>query len=229
MQRYRILVVEDDTAIRHGLTDSLVMSGYEVLSAKDGQEALSLIHLEEFDLALLDIVLPFVSGLDILKKIRQDRPTVPIMMLTAKGAETDKVRGLKLGADDYIVKPFGILEVLARIEAVLRRSPERPRLLSKVNLPKGCLDLQHRCVLLNDQSVALTTKEFELAKHLATHVGRIISKEEILTRVWQVDPRMVETRSVDTTLARLREKLGDQNSEVIQTVRGQGYYWKEML
>lgn len=134
MNRYRILVVEDDHAIRNGLTDALTVSGYDVLPVKDGYDALNVIHAEDYDLALLDVVLPGASGFDLLRLIREDRATVPILMLTAKGAEADKVRGLKLGADDYVVKPFSLLEVLARIEAVLRRSPERPRTLDRVGL-----------------------------------------------------------------------------------------------
>lgn len=139
MNRYRILVVEDDHAIRNGLTDALTVSGYDVLPVKDGYDALNVIHAEDYDLALLDVVLPGASGFDLLRLIREDRATVPILMLTAKGAEADKVRGLKLGADDYVVKPFSLLEVLARIEAVLRRSPERPRTLVRVGLPEGYL------------------------------------------------------------------------------------------
>ena len=227
IQRYRILLVEDDAAIREGLTDSLLMSGYEVIPAEDGKVAMDLIYREEFDLALLDIVLPHHSGLEILEKIREDRPTIPVMMLTAKGAETDKVKGLKSGADDYVVKPFGIMEVLARIEALLRRSPERPRVLGKTELDGGCIDFENRVILLNGESIPMTTKEYELARHLASHAGRVITKEEILTRVWQVDPRMVETRSVDTTLARLRDKMGEANHGKIKTLRGRGYIWED--
>ena len=148
-------------------------------------------------------------------------------MLTAKGAEADKVRGLKLGADDYVVKPFSLLEVLARIEAVLRRSPERPRTLDRVGLPEGYLDFPTRSLVLGEERIVLTTKEFDLARHLAANAGRIITREEILTRVWKMDPRLVETRSIDTTIARLREKMGKRNAAVIRTLRGQGYVWEE--
>lgn len=227
MHRYRILVVEDDHAIRNGLTDALTVSGYEVLSARDGDEALGMIHAEEYDLALLDVVLPGANGLELLRRIREDRSTVPVLMLSAKGAEADRVKGLKLGADDYVVKPFSLLEVLARIEAVLRRSPERPRAVNRVMLPEGYLDVAGRMLVFGGKQVVLTTKEFELARHLAANAGRIITREEILMRVWKMDPRMVETRSIDTTIARLREKMGKSNAAIIRTLRGQGYVWED--
>ena len=200
MHRYRILVVEDDHAIRNGLADALAVSGYDVLSARDGYEAMEMIHAEEYDLALLDVVLPGANGFELLKRIREDRSTVPVLMLTAKGAEADKVKGLKLGADDYVVKPFSLLEVLARIEAVLRRSPERPSAVNRVMLPEGHLDFAARALVLG---------------------------EEILARVWKMDPRLVETRSIDTTIARLREKMGKRNAAVIRTLRGRGYVWED--
>lgn len=229
MHRYRILVVEDDHAIRNGLADALTVSGYDVLTAADGHEAGRVLHAEDYDLALLDVVLPGANGFDLLRRIRDDRPTVPVLMLTAKGAEADRVRGLKLGADDYIVKPFSLLEVLARIEAVLRRSPERPRLVDRVALPEGYLDFVGRELVLEEGRVVLTTREFEMVRHLATNAGRVISREEMLTRVWKMDPRMVETRSIDTTLARLREKMGRRNAAVIRTLKGQGYIWEDLV
>ncbi len=227
MDRYRILVVEDDVAIREGLSDALSMSGYDVLSAGDGAEALHVVESEAYDLVLLDVVLPGMDGFRLLRVIRDECPTVPVIMLTAKGAEADKVKGLKLGADDYVVKPFGLMEVLARIEAVLRRSPERPRSVDRVELVQGYLDLNNRELVFDHARESLTTKEFELLRHLVLHAGRIITREEILGRIWKMDPRLVETRSIDTTLARLREKMGKDNAGMIRTMRGQGYVWKE--
>ena len=177
---------------------------------------MEMIHAEEYDLALLDVVLPGANGFELLKRIREDRSTVPVLMLTAKGAEADKVKGLKLGADDYVVKPFSLLEVLARIEAV-----------NRVMLPEGHLDFAARALVLGEERVVLTTKEFDLARHLAAKAGRIITREEILARVWKMDPRLVETRSIDTTIARLREKMGKRNSAVIRTLRGRGYVWED--
>ncbi|MDO4410257.1 MAG: response regulator transcription factor [Akkermansia sp.] len=229
MQRYRIFVVEDDAAIRKGLCDALRVSGYDVLVAKDVPEAQKLIHAEEFDLALLDVVLPGGTGFELLKEIRTERSVTPVMMLTARGSEDDKVYGLKSGADDYVVKPFSIVELLARIEAVLRRSPERPRAVERVLLPNGYLDFKLRELVVGENRVVLTTREFELARHLAMNAGRIISREEILSRVWKMDPRMVETRTTDVTMARLREKMGTENAGMIKTLRGQGYVWGDVL
>lgn len=224
---YSILVVEDNEFIREGLEDALTMSGYVVLSAKDGREASCLIREEVFDLALLDVVLPERDGVSLLKQIRAESPTVPVIMVTAKGEEKDKVYCFKLGADDYVVKPFGIPELMARIEAVLRRSPERPRILRRFELNEGYVDSETRMVILKDRTISLTPKEYELIRHLASHSGRIVSREEILTRVWKMDPKLVETRSIDTTLAHLREKLGKANAGMIKTLREQGYRWIE--
>lgn len=226
--RYRVLVVEDDAPIRSGIVDSLTISGYDVIETGDGARALKLVISEEYDIALLDVVLPGADGLTILKAIRKERPTTPVLMLTAKGSESDRVQGLKLGADDYIVKPFSIMELLARIEAVLRRSPERPQYQPDISLPNGTLDLKnHQIVFPDGKTESLTTKEYELIRHLATHPDRIISKDEILTRVWKMDPRAVDTRSIDTTLARLREKLGPENADAVRTYRGRGYSWQK--
>ena len=229
MEQYRILVVEDDPAIRRGMCDALENSGYKVCPCADGNAAAEAVRTEIFDLALLDVVLPGKSGFEILEILRRERAGTPAIMLTAVGGEAEKVRGLKLGADDYVVKPFSIVEVLARIEAVLRRSPERPKnLFAKIRLPAGELDTERREIAFpNGEKKSLTEKEFLFLRHVATHAGRIVSREEILTRVWEMDPRLVETRTIDTTLMRLREKLGEENSAVIETVRGRGYTWKK--
>ena len=224
-----IYLLEDDNSIRELVTYSLNNSGLETRGFEKPSDFWRGMEQEQPDLVLLDIMLPEEDGLSILKKLRNNPPTrkLPILMLTAKGAEADKVRGLKLGADDYVVKPFSLLEVLARIEAVLRRSPERPRTLDRVGLPEGYLDFPSRSLVLGEERIVLTTKEFDLARHLAANAGRIITREEILTRVWKMDPRLVETRSIDTTIARLREKMGKRNAAVIRTLRGQGYVWEE--
>ena len=224
---YTILVAEDDDSIRHALTDVLTASGYEVLAAEEGLAAIRAVRERNFDLALLDVAMPGADGFQVLQVMSEERPGTPVIMLTARGEEEDRVQGLKLGADDHVVKPFSLLEVLARIEAVLRRSPERPRTLDRVGLPEGYLDFPSRSLVLGEERIVLTTKEFDLARHLAANAGRIITREEILTRVWKMDPRLVETRSIDTTIARLREKMGKRNAAVIRTLRGQGYVWEE--
>lgn len=228
MQKYRIFLVEDDRAVREGLIDTLLVSGYDVIAARDGTEARSIINSEEYDLALLDVVLPGTDGFTLLRLIRADRPSLPVIMVTGKADEVDRVRGLKLGADDYVVKPFSLLEMLARIEAVLRRSPERPRFVNSARLSNGIIDFSKRKILFHDgSSVALTTKEFDLLRHLITNAGRTITRDEIMVRIWKMNPRMIESRSLDTTMVRLREKLGNANAHKIKTLRGLGYVWED--
>ncbi len=226
MQPTRILVIEDDSAIRRGLVDALEFTGYQVLQAADGSEGMKLALRSTYDLLLLDLILPGLSGFEILQQLRETRPSLPVIILTARGEEADRVRGLRLGADDYVVKPFSVRELLARVEAVLRRSPERPMPLNRVPLPNGVADLS-RCEVRygNGQRTELSGREVELLRYLASHAGRAISREEILQRVWRLEPRHLETRTIDMHIASLREKLRDDASEpkVLLTVRGKGY------
>ncbi len=150
----------------------------------------------------------------------------PVIVLTARGDEGDRVRGLKLGADDYVVKPFGVMELLARIEAVLRRSPSRPETPRQIDLPGARLDLGRRELHFTDGEVTpLTEREVELLAYLTEHPGRPVTRDDILSRVWHLNPDAVETRTVDMTIARLREKLRDDASHprIIHTLRGRGY------
>src|SRR2546426_148694 len=144
MDPKRILVVEDDAAIRLGIVDALRFAGYETLHAGDGNDGLAQALRATIDLLLLDLILPELSGFEILKSVREARPTLPIIILTARGEEADRVKGLRLGADDYVVKPFSVRELLARVEAVLRRSPERPNSVTKISLGRGVADFA-RC------------------------------------------------------------------------------------
>jgi DNA-binding response OmpR family regulator len=164
--------------------------------------------------------------MEILRAVRQTRPTLPVIILTAKGEEADRVLGLSGGADDYVVKPFSVKELLARVEAVLRRSPERPIDVGTIPFPGGLADLQRSEARFDDGSRAdLSEKEVELLRYLAQNAGRAISRDEILSRVWRIDPRGGETRTIDMHVARLREKLRDDPHQprVIVTVRGKGY------
>jgi DNA-binding response OmpR family regulator len=226
MNSKRIAVVEDDASIRRGLVDALEFSGYEVLQAADGNAGMKLGLRRTYDLLLLDLILPGPSGFDILEAVRQSRPTLPIIIHTARGEESDRVRGLRLGADDYVVKPFSVRELLARVEAVLRRSPERPNQISRVALPHGVVDLA-RCEVRHDNGkrAELSEREVELLRYLAGNPGRVISREEILQRVWRLDPKRLETRTIDMHIANLREKLRDDPDKprVLLTVRGKGY------
>ena len=224
----RVLVVEDDPAIRRGVVAALAFAGYEVLEAGDGPRGLALAETAAVDLVLLDVVLPGTDGLEILRRVRESRPTRPVILLTARAAEDDRVGGLAAGADDYVVKPFSVRELLARVEAVLRRSPERPRPVEVIECDGLVVDLARREIRHADGArVELSEKEAELAAYLAAHAGRAISREELLRRVWRLDPRGVTTRTIDMHVMRLREKLRDDTAAPrrVLTVRGQGYAW----
>jgi DNA-binding response OmpR family regulator len=180
----------------------------------------------DYELLLLDLVLPGVDGLHILREVRRVRPTQPVIVLTAKGAEDDRVNGLRLGADDYVVKPFSVKELLARVEAVLRRSPERPSDVSLLAVPGGCADFARREVRFDDGvRCELSEREAELLRYLAVNAGRAISRDELLANVWRISPRGLSTRTIDMHVARLREKLRDNptDPQVLLTVRGKGY------
>ncbi|MFQ5730449.1 MAG: response regulator transcription factor [Planctomycetaceae bacterium] len=231
MTKRRVLVVEDDAAIRRGIVDALQFEGYHAVEAPDGDEGLARALNGGFDLLLLDLVLPGCSGLDILREVREHSSTTPVVILTARGDETDRVRGLKMGADDYVVKPFSVAELLARVEAVLRRSPERPNDVSQLELPQGTVNLDRREGTFRDgERFSLSEREVELLRYLAGHAGRAISRDEILARVWNIDPRGLSSRTIDMHVARLREKLRDDPArpEIILTVRGQGYMFAAM-
>src|SRR5688572_27668789 len=190
----RVLVIEDDASIRRGLVDALAFSGYEVLQAADGIEGSKEALRATYDLLLLDLILPGSGGFQILEAVRDERPTLPIIILTARGEEGERVRGLRLGADDYVVKPFSIRELLARIEAVLRRSPERPHLIDTIQLPEGVANLARCEVRFDDGERAdLSEREVELLRYFASNAGRAVSRDEILRRIWRLDPRHFET------------------------------------
>jgi len=225
--RRRVLVVEDDRSIREGLADALAFAGYAVVQAERGDTGLAkALHGGEVDLVLLDLVLPGADGLSVLAEIRKARPTLPVIVLTARGEERDRVHGLRQGADDYVVKPFSVRELLARVDAVLRRSPERPTDLAALTIPGGRVDLEARTVHFDDgSSVELSRREAELLRYLAVNASRVVARDEILSRVWGIDPKVLATRTIDVHVARLREKLRDGGDapRLLHTVRGRGY------
>jgi DNA-binding response OmpR family regulator len=222
----RILVVEDDAAIRRGLIDALTFAGYETFEASNGTDGMRMAVRTGYDLLILDLVLPGHGGFDILTEVRATRPTMPVIILTARGEEADRIRGLKLGADDYVVKPFSIKELLARVEAVLRRSPERAVDLNTIRFAGGTVHMSRMEIVFDrGRRCEISEREAELLRYLAANAGRAISREELLRRVWRIDPTKIETRTIDMHIARLREKLGDDPDEpaIIATVRGKGY------
>lgn len=221
-----VLTIEDDRAIRRGVVDALRFAGYSVIEASRGDEGLEMALGREYDLLLLDLVLPGQEGLQILRQVRERRPTQPVIILTARGEEQDRVAGLQLGADDYVVKPFSVKELLARVQAVLRRSPARPVDVAVLELPLGTVDFARREARFHQGGRAdLSEKEICLIRYLAAHRGRAIAREELLAHVWGIDPRGVTTRTIDMHVARLREKLRDNPADprVLLTVRGKGY------
>jgi DNA-binding response OmpR family regulator len=226
MSQQQILTIEDDPAIRRGIVDALRFAGYGTLESGRGDQGLALARAAQFDLLLLDLVLPGGDGFEILREVRRLRPTLPVIILTARGEESDRVRGLRDGADDYVVKPFSVKELLARVEAVLRRSPQRPLDLARVRIPNGRIDLDRREVRFDDGGrEELSEREVELVRYLAAHRGRAIAREEILANVWRINPNGLPTRTIDMHVARLREKLRDDPTSpgIVLTVRGKGY------
>ncbi|HAY81115.1 MAG TPA: DNA-binding response regulator [Planctomycetaceae bacterium] len=227
----RILTIEDDAAIRQGIVDALQFAGYDVSQASTVDDGCNLAIRLDYDLLLLDLVLPDGSGLDILAAVRNVKPTQPVIILTAKGEEGDRVAGLKGGADDYVVKPFSVKELLARVEAVLRRSPERPTDLDAVDIPGGEADFQRREIrYASGERVELSEKESDLLRYLVTNPGRAIDRNELLQHVWRISPDGLSTRTIDMHVARLREKLRDQSTppRVLLTVRGKGYMFAKI-
>lgn len=227
-----ILLVEDDPAIRRGVGDMLRFSGYQVCEAADGVAGLDAAVTGNIDLVLLDVLMPRMDGLAVLTELRKSKPALPVIFLTAIGEESDRVKGLRLGADDYVVKPFGVQELLARVEAVMRRTPARPAngSVTKTTIAGRSIDLERREVVLSDGTRGqLSQREAELLAYLIANRGRSISREELLQHVWGLDPRGVQTRTIDMAVARLRELLQDDpaNPAVIVTVRAKGYMLAE--
>jgi DNA-binding response OmpR family regulator len=228
MHSARIVVIEDEQAIRRGVADALRTSGYEVAEAGDGDKGLCEAIRPDVDLVLLDLLLPRRDGLEVLRELRASRPTVPVIILTARGTEDDRVRGLKMGADDYVVKPFSARELLARVEAVLRRSFGRGAEVQGARLGRAIIDLERREVRWSEKERGeLSETESAILSFLVAHRKRAVSRDELLTRIWGIEPQGLETRTVDMHIARLRTKLRDPSGrhtpEAILTVRAHGY------
>lgn len=228
MPKARIVVVEDEPAIRRGVVDALRLTGYDVAEAPDGAIGLKEAAAGGIDLVLLDLLLPKRHGLEVLAELRRVCPSRPVIILTARGGEEDRVRGLSMGADDYVVKPFSARELLARVEAVLRRTLKKPIEVSEVEFGDAVIDLSRREVRWDDESrTELSETEAAILKYLVANRDRAISREELLGRVWGIGTAGLETRAVDMHVARLRAKLRDpsgiEHPEAIVTVRAHGY------
>lgn len=223
----RILVVEDEEHIVELIKYNLESNGYEVLTAFDGIDAIKIAFAEIPDLILLDLMLPQIDGIEVTKRLRKDSSTrdIPIIMLTAKSEEIDKIVGLEIGADDYITKPFSIRELMARIKAVLRRSKANNRdEIDLIKLGEVTIDIEKHEVVKKGNKIELTLKEFELLRILAENRGKVLSRNFLLDKVWGYD-YFGETRTLDVHIRHLRKKIEDNNKNFrfIETVRGIGY------
>ena len=225
----RILIVEDNADLAFGLRSNLELEGYEVSIASTGATGLAEASVQEPDLLILDVMLPEMDGFEVLRRFREGNTSTPVLMLTARGEEMDKVRGLRSGADDYVTKPFGLMELLARIEALLRRSQEplesgTPADATPIRIRDIEINLVTRSVHRDGRQIELAPKEFDLLVELLRHDGAIVSRTDLMRAVWGHSAAVV-SRTVDTHIAELRRKLGDaaDASPLIVTVRKAGY------
>jgi two-component system alkaline phosphatase synthesis response regulator PhoP len=222
--KQKILIVEDEEALRMTLSDRLESEGYTVECAVDGQQGWELANSGAFDLILLDIGLPRRNGIDLCRDIRQAGLITPVLMLTARGQTIDKVLGLKIGADDYVTKPFEMMELMARIEALLRRAPARPANGHIHQFGSIKVDLRGTEVFRDGKPINVSAREFQLLRYFVEHAGATISRNELLTEVWGYSTETF-TRTVDVHIVSLRQKLerDPKNPELIITVPGLGY------
>ena len=219
-----VLIIEDDVSILRGLKDNLTFEGYNVHTVSDGNEGLTMALEKHFDLLLLDLMLPGMNGYEICRKVKKDKPELPVIMITARGTEMDKIAGLDIGADDYLTKPFSIPELLARIRAVLRRSKPGDDHLEEYSFANVKLDFKKYQATISNTEIKLSSKEFSIMKYFVEHEGEVIQREELLESVWGYDVTP-DTRTVDNFIHELRKKLEEIPSDPkhLISVRGAGY------
>ena len=225
----KILIIEDELDIVKMLDYNLKKEGFRILSSNDGEDALDLASKEHPDLILLDLMLPGIDGLEVCRALKKEPNTlaIPIIMLTAKSQETDKIVGLELGADDYVTKPFSPRELIARIRAVLRRFKEKDKLPEIVEVGDVKIDFAKIAVLVKDKPVELTSKEFELLKTLIKAHGRVLSRDYLLDTIWGFDHALeIQTRTVDVHIRTLRKKLKVEARRIV-TVKNYGYRFEQ--
>lgn len=220
----KILIIEDDLSILMGLQDNLEAEGYEVHTSANGTEGFALASERNFDLLLLDVMLPGINGFEICKKIKKEKPQIPVLMLTARGLEMDKVAGLDYGADDYLTKPFGLSELLARIRAILRRTYPENKTLDEYSFGHMHVDFKTMKVFRNGEEIHFTKKEFAILKYLAEHAGEVVHRHELLNEVWGYE-KMPTTRTVDNFILELRKKIETTPSRPrhLVSISGVGY------
>ncbi len=219
----QILVVEDEASIRSGLCDVLVYHGWQPTAVESGEEGLDLGLRERFDLVILDLMLPGLSGLDVCQQLRVRLPSLPILMLTAKGSEDDVVRGLRSGADDYVTKPFSVRELVARVQAQLRRSSNVSD-DERFTFGPWDVDASGLNAQADSHTIHLSQREVDLLRLFGQQSGRVVSRRTLLQQVWGlINVDEIETRTVDVHIAKLRKKLDVTGARTIETVRGAGY------
>ncbi|MGB9813142.1 MAG: response regulator transcription factor [Thermovenabulum sp.] len=230
MANEKILVVDDEPNILELIKFNLENNGFKVITACNGERVLEMIKAENLDLILLDVMLPGVDGFELCKIIRRKNETsdIPIILITAKSEEIDKILGLEIGADDYITKPFSVRELIARVKAVLRRADKKDKNEKIIKISDIIIDVDKHEVTVKGKKIELTPKEFELLKLFALNPGRVFSRDYLLEKIWGYD-YLGDTRTVDVHIRHLRQKIEENSDETnyIETVRGVGYKFKE--
>lgn len=223
--KHRILVVEDEPAVSRGVSDALLFNGYLVDVAEDGDAGYRMARKHHFDLIILDLMLPGMGGLDVLSRLREEHVSTPVLILTARGQESDRVQGLERGADDYIVKPFSVRELIARVAAHLRRRETDSGVGQPVQLGKVEFDFARREVRRDGTLIPALPKEIDLARFLLENRGRVVTRDELLLKVWEYPVAGLQTRTVDNYVMKLRRKVEPDPARprYILTVRGKGY------
>jgi DNA-binding response OmpR family regulator len=222
----KVLIVEDERTLREGLRDLLAAAGHEVEVAGDGRVGLERATTDTFDLVVLDLMLPKLDGIEVCRRLRQTRPELSILMLTARGSEDDKVAGFEAGADDYVSKPFGVRELLARVEAFARRTDLQPSAEDVVEVAGCRIDFGRHEAVRDDEAIPLTPREVGILRWLHRHQSRAVSRSELLEKIWGASGDL-QTRTVDMTIAKLRQKIerDPAEPEIVVTVTGVGYAW----
>lgn len=223
----RVLIVEDEPVLASGIAEALGYQGFACEVAVDGREALTLARAGDYDVMLLDVMLPFLSGFEVIETLRSEGAKIPTIIITAKGAEEDRIRGLELGADDYVTKPFAVRELVARVAAQVRRARMDRGDGDTFEVDGMHFDLGRLTATRESATIQLTPREGEILRHLRSRQGNVVTRDEFLLEVWEYSTANVQTRTVDNTLAALRRKIERDPADprIVQTVRGKGYRW----
>ena len=225
----KILIIEDDTGIQMSLKDEFESEGYVVYTADDGEEGLKMVGDQKPDLIILDVMLPILDGYEVCKKLRREGDNTPIIMLTVKDKEIDKVLGLEFGADDYVTKPFSLRELLARVKTIFRRTEERSTELTSYCIGETELNFKKYEARKRGQKVELTPLEFQMLMLLVKQKGQVLARDDFLDKIWGEDNLIVSSKTIDSHIANIRKKIEDDpsNPEFIKSVRGVGYKLSE--